>query len=54
MKKETYVKMTQPFRDDPKRARALHRANKNIDGCDFCGISMPASVAAVAEGYAAI
>ena len=25
MKKETYVKMTQPFRDDPKRARALHR-----------------------------
>ena len=20
--------MTQPFRDDPKRARALHRANK--------------------------
>ena len=28
MKKETYVKMTQPFRDDPKRARALHRANK--------------------------
>ena len=28
MKKETYVKMTQPFRDDPKRARAVHRANK--------------------------
>ena len=44
MKKETYVEMTQPFRDDPKRARALHRANKiltvvilwHIHAC-FCG-----------------
>lgn len=53
MKKETYVKMTQPFRDDPKRARALHRANKILTVV-ICAISMPASVAAVAEGYAAI
>ena len=28
MKKETYSRMTQPFRDDPKRARVLHRANQ--------------------------
>ncbi len=35
MKKETYVKMTQPFRDDPKRAGALHRANKILTAVIF-------------------
>ena len=28
MKKETYIKMTQPFRDNPDMAKGLHIANK--------------------------
>ena len=28
MKKETYIKMTQPFRDNPKRAKQIHIANQ--------------------------
>jgi len=32
MKKETYIKMTQPFRDNPKMARGLHITNKICTG----------------------
>lgn len=32
MKKETYVKMTQPFRDNPDMAKGLHIANKICTG----------------------
>ena len=28
MTKETYVKLTQPFRDNPQMARGIHRVNK--------------------------
>lgn len=28
MKKETYIKMTQPFRDNPEMAKGIHIANK--------------------------
>ena len=34
MKKETYVKMTQPFRDNPGMAKGIHIANK------LCTLSM--------------
>ena len=53
MKKETYVKMTQPFREDPKRARALHRANKILTVVIF--VAYPCLLLwLLAEGYAAI
>ena len=32
MKKETYIKMTQPFRDNPGMARGIHIANKLCTG----------------------
>lgn len=32
MKKETYIKMTQPFRDNPPMAKGLHMANKLCTG----------------------
>ena len=32
MKKETYIKMTQPFRENPDMARAIHIANKVCTG----------------------
>lgn len=32
MKKETYIKMTQPFRDHPKLAKCLHFFNKLCTG----------------------
>ena len=32
MKKETYIKMTQPFRDNPDLAKGLHIANKLCTG----------------------
>lgn len=32
MKKETYIKMTQPFRDNPPMAKGLHMANKFCTG----------------------
>lgn len=32
MKKETYIKMTQPFRDNPEMARGIHIANKLCTG----------------------
>lgn len=35
MTKETYIKMTQPFRDRSKLAKSLHIANKLISGCIF-------------------
>ena len=35
MKKETYRKMARPFRNDPKRARVLHIANKIITAIIF-------------------
>lgn len=34
MTKETYIKITQPFRDNPKMARGIHIANK------ICTLSM--------------
>lgn len=35
MKKETYRKMTRPFRDFPKRARVLHKINKIVTALIF-------------------
>ena len=35
MKKETYRKMTQPFRDNPKRAGVLHTVNKILTAIVF-------------------
>ena len=35
MKKETYEKMTQPFRENPKRAGTLHRTNKILTAVIF-------------------
>lgn len=35
MTRETYCKMTQPFRDQPKRAQSLHIANKILTGIVF-------------------
>lgn len=35
MTREMYLKMTQPFRNEPKRARSLHIANKIITGIVF-------------------
>lgn len=35
MTKETYLKMTQPFRDNPKLAKSLHIANKILTGMIF-------------------
>jgi membrane-associated phospholipid phosphatase len=32
MTKETYEKMTQPFRDHPDMAKSLHRANRILEG----------------------
>lgn len=32
MKKETYIKITQPFRDNPEMAKGLHIANKVCTG----------------------
>ena len=32
MKKETYIKMTQPFRDNPDMAKGIHIANKLCTG----------------------
>lgn len=32
MKKETYIKMTQPFRDNPGMAKGIHMANKLCTG----------------------
>ncbi len=32
MKKETYIKMTQPFREHPEMAKAIHIANKICTG----------------------
>jgi len=32
MKKETYIKMTQPFRDNPEMAKGVHIANKLCTG----------------------
>lgn len=32
MKKETYIKMTQPFRDNPKLAKCLHILNRFCTG----------------------
>lgn len=32
MKKETYIKMTRPFRDNPDLAKGLHNANKLCTG----------------------
>ena len=32
MKKETYIKMTQPFRDNPELAKGIHIANKLCTG----------------------
>lgn len=32
MKKETYIKMTKPFRENPKLAKALHILNKLFTG----------------------
>ena len=32
MKKETYIKMTQPFRDNPDLAKGIHMANKLCTG----------------------
>jgi membrane-associated phospholipid phosphatase len=32
MTKETYEKMTQPFRDHPELAKSLHRANRILEG----------------------
>ena len=32
MKKETYIKMTQPFRDNPEMAKGIHIANKVCTG----------------------
>ena len=32
MKKETYIKMTQPFRDNPDMAKGVHIANKLCTG----------------------
>lgn len=32
MKKETYIKMTQPFRDNPKLAKCLHILNRICTG----------------------
>lgn len=32
MKKETYIKMTQPFRDNPELAKGIHIANKICTG----------------------
>jgi len=32
MKKETYIKMTQPFRDNPDMAKGIHTANKLCTG----------------------
>jgi len=32
MKKETYIKMTQPFRDNPDLAKGIHTANKLCTG----------------------
>ena len=35
MTKETYLKMTQPFRDNPKRAKSLHICNKILAAAVF-------------------
>lgn len=35
MKKETYLKMTGPFRDHPKLARSLHITNRILTGIIF-------------------
>ena len=35
MRKETYIKMTQPFRENPKLAKSLHIANKILTGLVF-------------------
>lgn len=35
MTREMYCKMTQPFRDQPKRAKSLHRANQILTGIVF-------------------
>ena len=35
MRKETYIKMTQPFRENPKLAKSLHMANKILTGLVF-------------------
>ncbi|MCI7108244.1 MAG: phosphatase PAP2 family protein [Lachnospiraceae bacterium] len=35
MKKETYLKMTQPFRENPKLAKSLHISNCIITGLIF-------------------
>lgn len=35
MKKETYLKMTQPFRDNPKLAKSLHICNRILTALVF-------------------
>ena len=32
MKKETYIKMTQPFRENPEMAKGIHIVNKICTG----------------------
>ena len=36
MKKETYIKMTQPFRENPELAKGIHIANKLCTGVMYC------------------
>lgn len=35
MRKETYIKMTQPFRDNPQMAKGLHIINRICTGCMY-------------------
>ncbi|MEE1078342.1 MAG: phosphatase PAP2 family protein [Agathobacter sp.] len=35
MKKETYIKMTQPFRDNTKRTESVHRISRILTGTVF-------------------
>ena len=40
MKKETYIKMTQPFRDSPDLAKGIHIANKLCTGLMYLAYPM--------------
>ena len=55
MRKETYIKMTQPFRENPKLAKSLHMANKILTGLVFiayqCLLTFLAKQACVFRNY---
>ena len=46
MRKETYIKMTQPFRENPKLAKSLHMANKILTGFYRLSVSVALDVVA--------